>query len=125
MKKLAVALTRLLLAACVNINVRDDGIARARLGETVYVDGPSVTPIRVLEDSRCPQDTECVWAGRVRIIARIALGAGEETRELTMGEPIQVADGALELVETYPAARADRTIYPSEYRFGFTFSGGI
>lgn len=125
MKKLAAAIAPLLLAACVNFNVEDDGIARARLSETVYVDGPSVTPIRVLEDSRCPRDTECVWAGQARIAARIALGNGEDTREMTMGEPIRIANGALELVETYPEARADRTIHPSEYRFGFTFAGGI
>lgn len=125
MKKIAIALSPVLLVGCVNFNVASDGIARARLGETVYVDGPSVTPLRVLEDSRCPDGSECVWAGRVRMTARIALGSGDETREITMGEPIQVADGVLELVETYPAARSDRTTYPSDYRFGFTFAGGL
>ena len=31
-----------------------DGIARAGLNQRVYVDGPYVTPLAVVEDSRCP-----------------------------------------------------------------------
>jgi hypothetical protein len=114
-----------LLTACVNYKVRHDGTARASLGETVYVDGPRVTPLKILEDSRCPAAVKCIWAGRVRIEARIDLGSRSETRELTLAEPVTVADGSLELVEVYPEAKADRSIFPEDYRFGFHFAGGI
>jgi hypothetical protein len=102
-----------------------DGIARARLGETVRVDGPKVTPLAVIEDSRCPADVQCVWAGRVRISARIDLSSGSQTRELTLGQPQQVADGSLTLVEATPTKRSRETIEPGDYRFGFRFMGGI
>ncbi|MEO5599015.1 MAG: hypothetical protein ABIQ66_10395 [Novosphingobium sp.] len=119
---LAAALT---LSSCVTYHTHDDGIARARIGETVTVSGPQVTPRRMLEDSRCPQGVQCVWAGQVRISATVKTGAGIEPRELTLNQPIRVADGQLTMVEAYPAPRKDRTVYPEEYRFGFKFAGGI
>ncbi len=33
-----------------------DHMAVARFGQTVRVDGPRVTPIRLLSDSRCPME---------------------------------------------------------------------
>ncbi len=102
-----------------------DSIARAALGHKVYVDGPSVTPLAVIEDSRCPAEVQCVWAGRVRISARIDLGARSEERELTLHQPIQVADGSLELVEVTPARTKEAAIPSGDYRFGFRFMGGI
>lgn len=127
--KIAASLTFLgvssLLAGCVGYRVADDGISRAGFMEAVYVDGPKVTPLELLEDSRCPADVQCVWAGRVRINAKVHLGSRDETHELTLGQSVQVADGELTLVEVNPEAKSGRNIYPEEYRFGFTFAGGL
>lgn len=104
----------------------------ARLGERIYVDGPQLTPLEVIEDSRCPSlrrdgapGVVCVWAGTVRLGVAIHLGRGDELRELTLGEPIQVADGALELVEVQPRRFADARPAPADYRFTFRFDGGL
>lgn len=102
-----------------------DGLVWARLGQTVNVGGPRVTPLRVLEDSRCPADVQCVWAGQVRLSVRIETGAGPETRELTSSKPEPVADGSLTLSAVEPVTRSDATIAPDSYRFGFRFAGGI
>ena len=103
-----------------------DGIARAALNEGVYVDGPYVTPLTVLEDSRCPMNARCIWAGRTRLSVRIDLGSGSETREIASDAPIQVADGQLALVEVQPDKVAgEQPDEPKPYRFGFTFSGGL
>lgn len=106
---------------------QEDGISRTMIGRTVSVGGPEVTPIAVIEDSRCPADVACVWAGRVRISARVDLGRGSEFHELTLGTPVPVADGALELVEVQPSKRAsdERALAPHDYRFGLRFMGGI
>lgn len=126
MKPLLLApLAALALSGCITYHNRSDGITRLRIDETGYVDGPRVTPLKVLEDSRCPVGTQCVWAGRVKITARIDLGSGTQNRELTLGEPIAVADGQLTLVEVLPEKKANQNIYPDEYRFGFTFAGGL
>lgn len=103
----------------------DETLTYAALGQTVRIDGPSVTPIAVLEDSRCPMNARCVWAGQVRLSLRIGRG---ETIEITSGKPIHVADGTLELVETRPDKMAGGAggggIEPAAYRFGFRFRGG-
>lgn len=101
-----------------------DGLSRARLGETVPVGGPRVTPLGVLEDSRCPTNVHCVRAGEVRLSVRIDLGSGSQIREVTQGRPISVADGMLELVEVRPDKTTD-TIAPKDYRFGLRFMGGL
>lgn len=95
--------------------------ALARIGETVRVHGIRVTPLRVLEDSRCPQNVRCVWAGRVRLSARVA----GTVRELTLGQPVAVRGGKLLLGAVVPERTArGRAIAPRAYRFGFEFQRG-
>ncbi len=120
-----IALAALTLSGCISYHIQDDGVTRARFGETVAVDGPKVTPLALLDDSRCPVGVQCVWAGQVKITVRIDTGKGSETRELTLGKGEPVADGQLELVEVMPEKRSDTTLYPEDYRFGFKFAGGI
>ena len=114
----------LVLAGCGTMPLpASDGIPRARLDERVYVDGPYVTPLAVVEDSRCPAGVQCVSAGRMRVLVRIDLGARSEVRELCSDEPLQVADGTLSLVEVTPA-RAEG-MQPRAYRLGMRFAGGL
>lgn len=101
-----------------------DGIARARIAQRVFVDGPQVTPLDVLEDSRCPQGVQCVWAGRLRLRVAVHLGSGDSIHEVTLGQPIHVADGNLTLVEALPARSQSKPTETKDYRFGFRFMGG-
>ncbi len=116
-----------LLAACATVRAApaSDGLAWARLGQTVRVDSPRVTPLRVLEDSRCPMEARCVWAGQVRLLALVRTGRTSEFRELTNNSPIRVADGSLELVAVTPPQSTQHPPGPREYRFGFRFSSGL
>lgn len=126
MNRLMIALLApVALAGCVTYNVRHDGISRAALGQTVGVDGPRVTPLEVLEDSRCPMNARCIQAGQVRLKVRVHLGSGDRELELTSNKPVQVADGSLELVEIQPDRVAGEPLDPKDYRFGFKFMGGL
>jgi hypothetical protein len=129
MKRIASLSALLLIGACgttASVPPPDDGIARAGLGERVYVDGPRVTPLKVVEDSRCPwQYAECVAAGQMRLSIKIDLGVRSETREIIEGERVQVADGELSLVEVEPSPDEHHQNPQKPYRFGFTFAGGI
>lgn len=110
-------LAALALGGCVTVYPPDAprDVGYARLGETARLGGVAVTPLSLVEDSRCPRGVSCVWAGRVRIAARI----GGATRELTLGQPASVAGGAVTLVEVSPARRRDTAIAARDYRFGF------
>jgi len=115
----------LLLAGCVTAHVNADGSVDARLGQTVNVGGPRVTPLEVLEDSRCPMEARCIRAGSVRLKVRIVTGAGRAVREVASDKPLQVADGQLELVGVMPPRSVRGPIKPGDYRFSFRFSGGL
>lgn len=112
---LAVALP-VVLAGCVTYNLRD-ATGFVRLGETTKVGPVEVTPLALLEDSRCPAGAQCVWAGRVRIDARV----DHERRELTLAQPIAIAGGNLALVDVLPAKREEVTVGPTDYRFRLEF----
>ena len=123
--KALLPLALIALTGCVTPRVGEDGSVEARLGQTVNVNGPRITPLRVLEDSRCPMEARCIHAGEVRLQVRIRLGRGSETRELKLGEPVQVADGKLTLQGVMPPRSVQRAIRPGDYRFSFTFAGGL
>ena len=53
------------------------------LTKTTTQDGVSITLVAVVEDSRCPRDTTCIWAGKavVKILVR---ASGEDAQEITV-----------------------------------------
>ena len=89
--------------------------------------GPVIVPLRVIEDSRCPMNARCVWAGRLVVETEILLRGGAEslTVPMTMGEPVPVADGAATLVSVWPEQVTGHTIAASEYRFAYRFDRGL
>ncbi len=95
-----------------------------RIGQMAYVGGPRVMPERVIEDSRCPVRTICVWAGRVVLRATIYGGAWSKPMDLILGVPVDVADGKLTLVAVTPARDAGRSARDASSRFAFAFQGG-
>jgi hypothetical protein len=96
------------------------------LGERAYVDGPIVQPVEVIEDSRCPMNARCVWAGRVRVKMVWIRGNGEKQPfEATLGEPTHLADGQFTLESVRPEKRTDVALKSSDYRFSFRFAGGL
>jgi len=114
----------LALAACAPVAPATDGPASdvvfARLGETARLGDITVRPVAVAEDSRCPRDATCVWAGRLRLRAAIAGVAGEP--ELTLGEAYRLRSGTLTLVSAMPERWQDPppgTEHGPANRFGF------
>lgn len=125
---LSMTVAALALSACAATNQQTplrDG-SDVALGQRAYVDGPIVQPVKVLEDSRCPMNARCIWAGRVRVEMLWIRGNGEKQRfEATLGEPTQLADGQFTLESVRPEKRTDTAIKPQDYRFSFRFAGGL
>lgn len=95
------------------------------MGEVAAVDGPKVRPDQVIEDSRCPTDAQCVWAGRLIVRATVFGGGWLKQLDLTLGEPVPVADGMLTLVKATPERSKSKPIVRSAARFSFSFQGGL
>jgi len=112
------------LAACATLPSSAAG-PTAALGQQADVDGLRVRPLKVLEDSRCPINARCVWAGRIIVRSAVAGGSWRRTLDLELGKPLQVADGQLTLVAAEPGNMAGAATEPRAYRFTFAFQGGI
>ena len=99
--------------------MRAPGVVAAGLNETADLgEGLRVRPLDVVEDSRCPQNARCVWAGRLRLRVDVE-GVGE--REVILDEaPLATPRGSFALVAASPGPWTD---WPEgakpPYRFGF------
>jgi hypothetical protein len=82
--------------------------------------------LSVLEDSRCPEGVQCVWAGNARIRIKVTKGAGGEPQlfELnTIGNTTATFEGCLfALTDLKPGRRADTSPRPSDYIATITVS---
>jgi hypothetical protein len=115
----------LLLTACTTATMPQSDGSDVALGQEAMVDGPVVKPIAVIEDSRCPMNARCVWAGRVRLKMLWVRGQGNQEFELTLGESKPLADGSITLTSVRPDKRTDVVLKPADYRFSFSFAGGL
>ena len=113
------------LAGCVTADARPSADGYAQLGQPARSGPFTVTPLRVIEDSRCPRSVTCVWAGQVRIEARIAGPGFSQTSELTLGKPVGVGrSGSLGLTQVLPDRATPAALPVRRYRFAFTFYPG-
>ncbi|WP_374529443.1 hypothetical protein [Novosphingobium sp.] len=126
MKRIALASFALLATtACATVPGGQRDNVNTRLGRTVNVDGVRVTPLKVLEDSRCPMEARCVWAGRVRLSVKVRHHGHDEVREIASDRPVSVGDGTLLLTGVLPPRSTQHEIAPREYRFSFRLERGL
>ena len=115
-----------ILAGCIPLPIaQSQDPSNARIGQAVYVDGPIIKPIAVIEDSRCPAEVQCVWPGRVRIKALWMRADGPRELLLASDQPMAVADGLMTLSEVRPVRPRNGKIDASKYRFSLSFAGGL
>ncbi|OAB80136.1 hypothetical protein [Cochleicola gelatinilyticus] len=56
-------------------------------GESITINETTITFKKVLEDSRCPKEVNCIWAGRIKILVEVSKdGTTAETKELIFGQ---------------------------------------
>ena len=92
----------------------------ARIGETVSALGIIVTPVEIIEDSRCPSDVNCFQAGTVKLKTNLAtLGYTEAERIFTLNIPITTNLAIVTLVAVEPEANSKVKIKDADYIFHF------
>ena len=100
------------------------GTATASYGQTANVGPLLVQPIALVEDSRCPINARCIWAGRLILKAQIELrGGGEQlTTNLTLGTPLSIGADRVTLVSAEPGRLAGAKGNPPANRFTFDYA---
>jgi hypothetical protein len=113
------------LAACQSAGAPASHAARlgqeVRLapGEQASFDphGLIVEFVKVLEDSRCPTDVTCVWAGEVKLqLATRIRAAAPVQHEITAGQDATIGEFRLAVVRVEPERLSTREISPEQYR---------
>jgi hypothetical protein len=97
-----------------------------RIGQTITVeDGWPIRFDAILEDSRCPIDVQCIWAGQVRVALTVQREGTFVLIEAVMpgGSPTQaIVDGRSLLLRSIdPKPVSTRQIEQSEYRLTLAF----
>ena len=122
MKRLSI-LAAAAIAGCTTVPPPVSG-PRAAIGQTAFAGGARITPLQVIEDSRCPVNVQCVWTGRFVLLAKVEYRGGSELFQgnLTLGEPLRLGAEAVTLIAAEPGAVAGMKIDPRAYRFTFALT---
>ncbi|MEO6433677.1 MAG: hypothetical protein ABIO29_06845 [Sphingomicrobium sp.] len=103
--------------------VVDGGRSSATIGfgGRAQLNGIEIVPLRVVEDSRCPINARCVWAGRLVLETDVTLSSGSEQLRLNLelAKPVPVAGATLTLVDAQPGKLAGAEGNPPANRFTF------
>jgi hypothetical protein len=127
MKRCLTAMLFVLLAAyvCAAQTARVGREFKIRAGRVVTLDGGRlrVRFVRVAEDSRCPVDVDCVWAGNAEVVVEVGGRGWRGKRLLTLNtnaspeRPGEDRYGryTIKLVGLSPQPRSNRKIAAGQY----------
>ena len=128
MKPLLISLLVLAFAGCAATPrgperpLRDSMVALA-LGGHSRIFGLDISPVRIVEDSRCPTGVQCIQAGTVRLLVRIEDRSGTREVTLTLGKPVALANGGwIDLAAVCPYPRHPNRITRESYLFMLAFN---
>ena len=125
MTRVAAILTCLALAGCVAAAAPQPQVVEPGApvtlapGETASIGGTStrVRFLAVTEDSRCPRDTTCIWAGEVKVSIEIREASKQPTRvQMKEGGSADAGQWRLTLVSVEPHPMTTVTIAAGQYR---------
>lgn len=90
---------------------------KARVGVPVQALGETITIRKVLEDSRCPADVQCIQAGTMRLDALVRGGMGDGQITLELGKTGTTEVNAFRFVSATPARTSGEEIAEADYEF--------
>ncbi len=100
-----------------NLNTNPSTISTS-LGQKMTASDISITPIKIISDSRCPLDVQCIWAGTVEVQAQVESSIENREYIFKLNEHQTFGDYLITLIEFAPA-KTSGTIPDSSYRFTF------
>lgn len=79
--------------------------------------------VEILEDSRCPEDVDCIWAGRIRILVTLEGKTGKSMSvEFSSDQKptVEFAGYSITLGEIGPDKKQGQAVQKSDYIANFT-----
>ena len=79
----------------------------------------SIRPLSIEEDSRCPNDVQCIQVGTVRVRVEVASGMGTSTSILKLGQVFTTEAQSVTLKIVMPDKNSKVMIADADYRLTF------
>ncbi len=80
----------------------------------------TVTPLTLIEDSRCPEGVQCVWEGTVKITIKVTNKNGTVgTSDISLGETKNIA-GVFVTFKSVSPAKTQKVLKFTDYKFDFS-----
>ncbi len=92
------------------------------LGRKVTPIAEGMTPMEVIEDSRCPHGVQCIQAGTVRVRVTIETESGTSVEIFSLNGTITTESEIMTLVAVRPEKEARKNIALNDYTFVFRVS---
>lgn len=99
----------------------EEGRITLRVGETGVFRNISIKPTEVVEDSRCPVNVNCIWAGTLKVKLDVLSGLGASNPTIELGGLITTEAEEIKLISVSPEKMREETL-PSDYEFVFEVS---
>lgn len=79
----------------------------------------TITPVEVVEDSRCPVDVQCIQAGTVRLKLMVDSPSGKSTSIIKIGESLTTETEKITFLGVAPTKISTTNINLDNYTFEF------
>lgn len=110
------------------VNIQLGQVFQLAMGQTAFLstENLSVTFQDVLEDSRCPVDVVCIWAGNAKVTLEVKQ-TGKATQTLVLNSTLEPREVAYEGFRIryeglMPQPRSDHPIRREDYRLSLSIS---
>ncbi len=90
------------------------------LGQSKSIQGVTIAPLAVTQDSRCPVNVTCIWAGTVDVRTRVTDAAGASDVVFSLNSPVAAGGLTITLTKVSPEKHEGVTLKDSDYVFTFT-----
>lgn len=96
------------------------------IGESGYIKGLNINFETLLQDSRCPSDVTCVWAGAVEVMVKLVdaknVSKSEEVKMTSMEAPHIFENYEVSISSVVPVKNSKIEIKPKDYLITFKVS---
>ncbi len=101
-------------------NNSDASSPAAAIGQTIVLNGVSITPLALVQDSRCPAGVYCIQAGTVQVSVNLKSVSETKQLTLTLNSPTTFSGHKVILESVEPAKFPQKVLAPADYSFTFS-----
>lgn len=108
-------------AACPLTPASSTQLYKAKIGQIVGPTTLTINPLEVTDDSRCPANVQCVWAGTVKVKTQVVRNGTTTAENFELAVPRTFGSTTITLVEVLPQPTPSTKIPKESYELTFEF----